>query len=382
LKRILIIHNILWSHYKAVVFSELYKITKNENIDMFVLQIALTEKRRRNIGDIDLSLHKYPYKLLFEKSIEETTIIERILSLLKEIFRYKPDVIVIPGWDDPAYIIIALIAKFLGIKQILQNDSTEYDKPRKLYKELIKKFIVKLADASWCYGTASRNYLVKLGMKEEKIFIRCQATINDEIEKTYLSYLELRDELKRKYNFKPKNFIYVGRLSSEKNVETLIRAFANVKNDNWGLIIVGDGPLKEKLEGLIKDLNLKEVYFVGGKSWKEVPKFYALADVFVLPSISEPWGLVVNEAMVCSLPIIISNKVGASFDLVREGENGYIFNPYNQKELEEIMLKFIEEKVDMKRMGKKSREIIMRYTPENAAKQMYEAIRFCLGTKL
>jgi len=84
---------------------------------------------------------------------------------------------------------------------------------------------------------------------------------------------------------------------------------------------------------------------------------------------------VVNEAMECGLPVIVSKRAGAYWDLVKEGENGFGFDPTNQEELESIMLKFINNEVDTKKMGEKSKEIIKDYTPENSAKQMFKGIR-------
>ena len=175
-------------------------------------------------------------------------------------------------------------------------------------------------------------------------------------------------------------------MSQEKNIKMLINTFCEVeKNKNskdWGLIIVGDGPQKEELLKLVNNLELKnDVFFIGAKSWKEVVDFYTISDVFILPSISEPWGLVVNEAMICGLPVIVSKRCGSYWDLVKEGINGFGFDPFNQKELEGIMLKFINNEVDMKKMGEESRNIIKDYTPENAAKQMLIGIKRVLGVE-
>jgi len=386
-KKILIIHNILWSHYKGAVFSELYKLAINEGYDLKFIHIAINEKRRKTLGDVDKTLHKYPYEVLFETSFEETNLFSRSIKLLKSFFKEKPDIVAIPGWYDFSLYIIAFISKILGKKIILQNDSTYEDKPRKLYKELPKKLIVKLSDAYWCYGSASKKYLLKLGANEEKIYTRFQATNNYEIEKIYNETLKEIEQIKQKLKLKSNNFIYVGRLSPEKNIKLLVEVFKNIKlsepqSNDWGLIIVGDGPQRKDIEDFIRENNLeKDFYLTGGMSWRDVPKYYALADVFVLPSLSEPWGLVVNEAMVCGLPVIVSKKAGAYWDLVKEGENGFGFDPTKSEELKTIMLKFINGEVDIKKMGEKSKEIIKDYTPKNTARQMLRAIRKVLGEK-
>jgi len=370
------------------VFSELYKLARKEGYNVKVIHIAINEKGRKNLGEVDKSLHQYPYEVLFESSLEETTLISRIFKILKAVIKEKPDIIAVPGWNDFAYYAVSLFTKLTGRKFILQNDSTFLDRPRKWYKEIPKKIMTKLADACWCYGSASKDYLIKLGAKEEKIFDRCQATLNQEIENVYIETLRNRENLKKKLFLKSKNFIYVGRLSYEKNILSFLEIFKKIKilepkSDDWGFIIVGDGPLRKEVEEFIKNNKLeKDIYLAGGMSWKEVPKYYALAEVFVLPSLSETWGLVVNEAMVCGLPVIVSKKAGAYWDLVKEGENGFGFEPTNPDELKSIMLKFIKEEVDIKKMGEKSKEIIKEYTPENAAKQMFEAIKYIVGVKI
>ena len=379
--KIIIIHNILWSHYKAVVFSKLYELTKKENFDLKVIQIALNEKGRKKLGDLDLSIHNYPYKLLFNKSYEETNLFERVRRLINEIKDFNPDIVVVPGYFDIAYWFVLIYTKLNKKKIITGFDSTEYDHKRIWFKEKIKKIFIKLCDGVFCYGTKSREYVCKLGMRDDKVFIRFQATDNNTIEKIYLEKFKLKENLKNSYKIRKKyNFIYVGRLSPEKNVKLLIEAFYEInKFENvidWGLIIVGDGPQKEELMNLVNKLGLKDfIYFVGGKNWKEVIDFYALSDVFILPSISEPWGLVVNEAMICGLPVIVSKRCGSYWDLVKEGVNGFGFDPFNQKELVEIMLKFIKGDVDIRKMGEESKKIIKDYTPENAANQMFLGIK-------
>ena len=384
-KKVLIIHNILWSHYKAKVFSELYKLLSQNDYDFLVIQIALNEKRRKGLGDIDLAIHQYPYKLLFESNMEDVSKISGIYKIIKEIYSYKPDIVVIPGYSNLLYWIALFLGKFiLRIKVIATVDSTEYDNPRRTYKEIIKKTFLRFCDYVFCYGTKSKEYVVKLGMSPERVIIRYQATNNQAIESVYNTYKGKRDYLISKNGFKKYNFIYVGRLNKKKNIESLIKAFKLLKDNlenskDWGLILVGEGDRKEYLANLITELSVPEVFFIGGKSWKEVPIYYALSDVFILPSISEPWGLVVNEAMVCGLPVIVSDRAGSAYDLVKEGRNGFTFNPFNEKELFRKMAYFVKNPDKIKMMGEYSKRIIEKYTPENAAYQMFKGIYKSLG---
>ncbi|MEM4204675.1 MAG: glycosyltransferase family 4 protein, partial [Candidatus Methanomethylicaceae archaeon] len=381
-RRILIFHDILWSYYKGAVFSELYNLLIEQGFEPLFVHIALTTQERTRLGDPDYSVHRYPYKVLFNKPLNEIGYLNRALAVAQTLLEFRPHLVVLPGYADLCCWAGLLVAKVLGSKVIIAIDSTEADKPRKWYKEFAKRIFCDFSDGAFCYGTASACYARKLGIR--RIFLRCQACPNEIVAGICQDARTRRDELQRVYGFKKRNFIYVGRLAKEKNVSTLIRAFhiATKEKADWGLLIVGDGPEREALESLVDHLGLRDrTFFAGGKSWREVPSFYALADVLVLPSISEPWGLVVNEAMACGLPVVVSNKAGAAWDLVIDGENGFTFNPYKLEELVDIMRKFVNGEVNVQEMGRRSMEIIRIYTPRNAAKQMMMGIKEILDMR-
>lgn len=382
-KKVLIIHNILWSHYKGIIFSELYRIMVKNGYELKVIHIALNEKGRESLGAIDLSIHNYPYTLLFDEDIDNVSFLEKTFHLLKEALKFKPDLIITPGWDSPSYFFTALISKLLNIRTVISVDSTEFDNKRTMLKEAVKKIILKLYDASFTYGKASSHYVEKLGMNSNRIFVKLNAVNKTAIEQVYERNKNNLQNLKERLGLKPYNFLFVGRLSPEKNIETLIKAFKNLRENStraelWGLIIVGDGPSMDSLKNMVDKYNIKDVVFVGGKPWNETVLYYFLSNVFVLPSISEPWGLVVNEAMICSLPVIVSHRSGASFDLVIEGENGFTFEPTNADMLANIMRKFTDGEADVRQMGVRSKEIIKDYTPQNVATKMLEGIKIVL----
>jgi len=149
-----------------------------------------------------------------------------------------------------------------------------------------------------------------------------------------------------------RRFIYVGRISEEKNVALLVDAFKHVP---YQLVLVGDGDLKSELE-LKATENVK---FVGYIDNLKLEAMFTSSDCFILPSLSEPWGLVVEEALTFGLPVIVSNKVGCSGDLIN-AENGIVFDAFNQeslisamKEIDSNYEKFIDGayKYDSKKMA-------------------------------
>ncbi len=377
--KILIVHNQLWAHYKAIIFNELQKIIDNKKQDSFlVVQIASIEKSRVDLGDLDNSIHQYPYQLLHEGILEEITLWQRISGILKAIRAFKPDVVNLTGYYDFASWMVLFYCKINGIKTILSNESTASDHARKYWKELFKSLIIKQFDGYFNFGTLSKNYLLKLGVKPEKMLVNRNCVDNKALKEIYQKCLPERTDRQKALNVASKNFIFVGRLIEYKNLFLFLEAFGMGKTkskNNWGVIILGDGQQKEDLQRFVNNKNIQNITFQKGVSWQQVPEYLALSNVLVLPSYSEPWGLVVNEAMACGMPVIVSEMCGCAVDLVKNGENGFVFSPNNIDQLTGLLLKFMNQEVDFEQMGRVSEKIIQEYSPENVAKEMYEGYK-------
>ena len=379
-KKVLIIHNLFWSHYKAIVFSELNNICLKNNVDIQVLHIAHSSTDRMVTGNPNADLHQYCYDIAFDTPLDELDFYTETWYLLKYYFKYNPTCLILPGYDRKSFWVLLIIARITFKPVIVGVDSTEKDHHRHWLKEIPKKIFISLCSVFFSYGTPSIEYLIKLGANPKKIFKRVNSTNNKKYNEVYNQII---NGIIEKPTYKnPRNFLFVGRLIEIKNVERLLIAFKNATNDNekWGLVIVGDGTNKDMLIEVAQKLNISDrVTFTGGLNWEKIIPYYATCDVFVLPSISEPWGLVVNEAMVCNMPVLVSNYCGCSLDLVHEGVNGHTFDPYNTEELAEKMQLFILNESKLKDMGEKSAQIISHYSPENSAKQMYYGIEKTLN---
>lgn len=377
--KILIVHNQLWAHYKAIIFNELQKISSQNSPDsLLVVQIAAVEKSRVNLGDLDNSIHQYPYKLLHEGTLEEVSLLSRISGILKAIKEFKPAVVNLTGYYDIASWTILFYCKFKGIKTILSNESTANDHARNGLKEFIKALIIKQFDGYFNFGTLSENYILSLGVKPNKMLVKRNCVDNKALKQLYLNYLPERIQQQHMRNLSSNNFIFVGRLIDYKNLFHFLEAFnlAQTKSSyDWGVIILGDGELKEDLQQFVSENKIQNVNFKPGVSWQQVPEYLALSDVLVLPSYSEPWGLVVNEAMACGLPVIVSDKCGCVIDLVKNGENGFTFSPNNHEQLSNLLLKFMNNEVNSEQMGLVSQRIIQEYSPENVAFEMYKGFQ-------
>ena len=379
--KVLFIHQFLWAHYKAKHFSDLYAISqKTKEFEFYVVQISRTEATRINIGAINANDHQYKYDLLYDDYLENTPFWGKATKLLQKVRAFKADVVVLPGYFDPATWVIYLYCKIMGIKTLMFMDSGETDNIKVWYKEIIKKIVIKMADGFLSIGPATTQYLLKLGARPEQILMSRNALDNNEIRRQY--DLSLIDREARKENLQlPKyNFIFVGRLVDVKNLFIMLEAYdlaikKNAQGSDWGFILVGDGPLEEELKTFVQEKDIQNTNFLPPCEWIEVPWNISLGDVMVLASYSEAWGFVVNEALICNKPVLVSNHCGCAGSLVKEGKNGYTFSPYYTNELADKMTLMMNNVDKFEAMGKKGREIIKDFSPEKVAAETVAAFK-------
>ncbi|TAE41567.1 MAG: glycosyltransferase family 1 protein [Runella slithyformis] len=379
--RILIVHNQLWAHYKSKLFSDLCQLAPQFGAEVHVAQIALSEKSRANMGEAQENTYKYNYEVLFNDSLENVSTWQRTRALFKKMRQYKPDVLNLTGYYDPAQLLLLFYAKILGVKVIISNESNVRDSKRHYLKEKFKQFVLNWADGFFCFGQSSAAYLEQLGVQPRQILTRKAAVVdNERLQLEYELAHVKRNEQKQKLGLKPHNFIFVGRLIAPKNLLLLIQAFNQLpKNHDWGLILLGEGDQKADLQQFCEQNKLHQVRFLAGVAWYQVPHYLALADVFVLPSISEPWGLVVNEALVCGLPVVVSENCGCVEDLVKNGKNGFVFDPNQVDELTEKLRFFVENTHSITPMGVASRRLVSPFATQKVAAEMLIGISKLMG---
>jgi glycosyltransferase involved in cell wall biosynthesis len=179
-------------------------------------------------------------------------------------------------------------------------------------------------------------------------------------------------------------FLASARYIEKKNLFTLIEAYADYHarskqagdSEPWSLVILGDGVLKPALQGRIEQLHLSDrVLLQGFKQYPELPAYYGLAGGFIHASTTEQWGLVVNEAMAAGLPVLVSERCGCASELVRNGENGYLFNPSDQHTLSDLMTQMSGSECNRAAMGQISQDIVEGYGPDKFADGLLKAVR-------
>jgi len=377
--RVLIVHNQLWAHYKSKLFSEIDQAIQRSNAadKLLVAQIALYEASRKGMQNDDTVVYDYPYKVLFERSLDQVGFGERRKALFGVFDEFKPDVLNITGYFDWAQVLLMFYARWKGVKVVISSESSSADHNRSAWKEWIKKVIVSRANAFFCFGKTSAEYLESLGVAKSAIKTRNAAVIDEKLIRQ--RYDQAKKTLDTATNPVSRKFVYVGRLAPEKNLNTLIRAFAQMVKEtgsDWKLLFVGDGPERGNLEKLATESGVaSQVIFAGGFPWYQVPDRLAQSDVLVLPSQSEPWGLVVNEAMVCGMPVIVSETCGCAADLVRNGVNGFTFHHAQQSELVKHLTYFVQNPDRIAGMGQESLKLIAPFASGPVAGQMAATYR-------
>lgn len=213
---------------------------------------------------------------------------------------------------------------------------------KNFFKKQIKKFFIKRAVGCFASGKHAKEYFMYYGAKEKDIYIHDFTSLyKEDILKEPISKEE-KLILKRKLGINAdKVVLSIGQFIERKGFDVLLESWKDI-NHRYELIIIGGGELEDKYKKYIKDNNLSNVKILDFKSKEEVIMYYKAADLFVLPTREDIWGLVINEAMANGLPVITTNRCIAGLELIEEGVNGFIVNINSTKELHERILEILE----------------------------------------
>lgn len=354
--KVALIHNII-SPYRVPLFEELFS---RPEIDFTVYYCSRTQKQRK--WDI-IDSTKYRYVVLPGITIEMGVYTCYFNpSIITEIILGKYDVVILYGYMDFTTQIAFILSKLMRIPIILWTEgisSAETGLGR--IASPVTDFIVKSVDAIVVPGTLSKDYFISKGALESNVFVAPNSVRNAFYISESQNYLSNRNKVQEELGLKDRKIvIYVGQIIERKGIPYLIDAFQKVSHDfpEAVLLIVGDGDQKCEIEKLCKDKKLQNVIFTSWLSDIEKIRYLSIADVFVLPTNEDVWGLVVNEAMCCRLPVIATDAAGCSKDMIIPGQNGYIVEAKNPDQLYNAIKKVFSNKEVSYAMGRKSLEII------------------------
>ena len=288
----------------------------------------------------------------------------------------RPDYLICYGYTLKPQILLLVWAMITKTPFALTGDANYYFDRAKGLKRIAKsawlRLVIKRASALVTIGIASKLFWEKYGATPLQLFSSRLVVDNDffskakdtlsETAKNWRNRLELRDKVV---------FLFVGRLIKRKNINLIIQAAHLLNPDEFDVVIVGSGEEAESLKLLASDES--NIHFSGNVNPDDLPAFYRMADVLVLPADDEPWGLVVNEAMACGLAVIAYKFCGATIDLV-DSDNGIVLQGFSIKELANAMQFLVTNRPLLLSMQLKSEEKIKDWSIESAAKGLILAV--------
>jgi 1,2-diacylglycerol 3-alpha-glucosyltransferase len=304
-------------------------------------------------------------------------------AIFQALERDQPDAVGLVGYARPESIAAARWARRHGRPTILMSESQAIDRPHTWLKELVKMRRVRLFGAALVGGPTHRDYLVELGMAPGRIALGYNAVDNDYFAARCRSWQA--DPTSRAGLPASSFFLTVCRFAPEKNLVRLVRAFARYRQGSdpataWELVLCGDGSSAGEIEVEIKNSGcVSWIHRPGFLQADGLSRYYAHAGAFVLPSVSEPWGLVVNEAAVNRLPLLVSSRAGCSATLVPEpeGTTGARFNPLDIDEITNKLTWMAGLSESNRRaMGLRAAEIVSTLGPDRFARGAIQALEF------
>jgi glycosyltransferase involved in cell wall biosynthesis len=305
--------------------------------------------------------------------------------MVDEIRSWNPDVVMVYGWSFSTH--LKVMRAFKGrIPVLFRGDSTLLGK-RSIVKSFMRrtmlKWIFSHVDMALYAGTRNREYFLEMGLRESQLCWAPHAVDNDRFTAGAIGHEEAATKWRERLEIpvSAQVFVFAGKLIGLKDPETLLRAFlenTRRESSNTHLVFAGDGNLRARLEAIAG--HTKKVHFIGFQNQTAMPDVYRLGDALVLPSLSETWGLAVNEAMACSRPVIVSDAVGCAVDLVLPGKTGAIFRAGDQRMLSEALSNFGDLKESTRSMGENALELIEQWSIPVYAKAVASAVKRLSGS--
>ena len=269
-----------------------------------------------------------------------------------------------------------LLARFYRIPVLSRSDPIlKFDRPlMKILKKLLLPILYLLPSGASYGGKLSKEYLNYYLIFNKNLFFFPYCIDNDVFTKKTQKLRESTPQIKESLGIDKDCLIFLSiiKFVEREGVDILLEGFniTRQKHPNICLLLVGDGPLRNQIENYIESNNVDNCILTGFRPYSELPKFYTIADVFIHPGRAEAWGVSVNEAAACKLPIITSDYVGSHSDLIIQGKSGYVFKSEYSKDLSKAMEFFVTNKDQLKEMGEVSYQLVGKYSPDSVAKYL------------
>lgn len=377
--RVASITNIL-SPYRVPLFA---RLASEPGVQLHVFLLAVTESNRRwalqPSGGAGFGVTLVPgvHGFWAERDLP----IHLNWGLLGRLREFDPHVVMVSGYDAPAYWLAAWWARRRGRKVILWNGTTPLSvRSDSSVLGWVKRRVVTWADAAVTYGSQASEYVVRLGVPRERVFTSVNTVDMDALKRDVASIRQSAPFQRMRAQYPDLLLLFSGQLIERKGITTLLQALEILRDPEIGLLVVGSGPLESSLRRATSEGRIPNIFFEGFHQPRELARYYALADALVLPSLREVWGLVVNEALASGLFVLCSDRAGAAYDLISAGWNGELFDPQDAVALAE-RIKLLKEQLPGIRAKRESiaSHACAEFGIEKATQAFLRAIRAVTG---
>ncbi|MEL7333000.1 MAG: glycosyltransferase family 4 protein [Cyanobacteria bacterium J06560_2] len=322
-----------------------------------------------------------PYeRMVLSDGASQYESVGQLLALTRRLFgalaKACPDVLVLNGYQQPLALAALGWSRLRGIPVVLLSESKEDDAPRRWLTEGLKRFLVGGYSAALVGGQKHKDYLVRLGMGPDSIFLGHNVIGNGAYAPERIRELARPQQTEKPY------FLAINRFIAKKNIPTILLAYADYRRrcsaeTVWDLVLCGDGEMRSQIEAQITQLGLSNwVHLTGFLQPPELLPYFAHASCFVHASTQEQWGLVVNEAMAAGLPVLVSRCCGCFDELVVEPVNGFGFDANDPHELAALMTNMSRRTIDLPAMSQAALRHIHQFGPSFFAEGLRHAIEY------
>lgn len=295
---------------------------------------------------------------------------------VSRVTNFTPDAILVFGWANHSH--LKIMRHFKGKVPVwFRGDSTLLDNVsfiKNICRTIALKLIYRYVDIAFYVGSSNKKYFLKYGFKEQQLTFAPHSVENDrfDVDRSDES-AELRKRLR--VDVGDILILFAGKFEDKKDPFLLLTAFKALHIKGVHLLFVGSGDLEENLKANTSGSD--NIHFLNFHNQRQMPGLYHACDLFCLPSKGpgETWGLAVNEAMAAGKAVLVSDKVGCAFDLVKPGVNGEIFKSGNSTDLLS-KLDYLIKSNQLRLLGENSKKIIGNWTLDDTV----EGIRSKLNT--
>jgi glycosyltransferase involved in cell wall biosynthesis len=367
------------------------KLASQPELDLKVYYANLPDREQQGVGfgvpfswDIPL-LEGYEWEALANRrrsSALGTFLFSSTPGLKRVLRKAGPQAAILTGWNSLSLLQALRACVSLNIPRIVRGDSNSMRR-RPLWTRVAHRLLLSRYSAFLAVGRSNRDFYLEYGTHPERVFDCPHFVDNERFQDQHEAAQRERVSIRAGWDIPEDRicFLFVGKLQPKKRITDLLNAIdtARLSNPAVHLLVSGDGELMTESAALVRDKKLP-VTFTGFLNQTEITRAYAAADCLVLPSdYGETWGLVVNEAMACGLPAIVSDRVGCGPDLIDEGSTGFIVPFGDIHYLAKTLIHASADPAKLRSMGANAKKRISDYSVDRAVQGTLEAIDFVVS---